>query len=126
MKTIAIATLITTAVLVSGAAAAELRGKDAFGNWQSDAPGTIRLIRPEDLPRPGASPSVANVSRVVPRPDNAMPKVPEGFKIALFAQGLSGPRILRTAPIGAIFVAETRANPFRVLRPSEAGSKVVT
>jgi len=127
MKTIAIAALTAATVLAIGAvAAAELKGKEAYGNWRSDAPGTLRLIRPEDLPKPGATPSAANVSRVVPRPDNAMPKVPEGFKIALFAEGLSGPRILRTAPNGDIFVAETRANRIRVLRPSEDGSKPAT
>jgi glucose/arabinose dehydrogenase len=123
----ATAAVLTAMVLATGAAAAaELRGKEAFGNWQSDAPGTLRLIRPEDLPRPGATPSAANVSRVVLRPDNATPKVPEGFKIALFAERLSGPRILRTAPNGDIFVAETRANRIRVLRPSDDGSRPVT
>jgi glucose/arabinose dehydrogenase len=112
--------------LVQAAEPAMLKGREAFGNWQGDAPGTLRLIRPEDLPQPGATPSSANVSRVVPRPDTAMPKVPDGFKIALFAEGLSGPRILRTAPNGDIFVAETRANRIRVLRPGGDGSKPAT
>ena len=31
------------------------QGKDAFGSWQLDKPGTVRLIRPEDLPEPGAT-----------------------------------------------------------------------
>ncbi len=127
MRTTASAALLATMVLTTGAAtAAELKGKDAYGNWQNDAPGTLRLISPVDLPRPGATPSAANVSRVVPRPDGTMPKVPEGFKIALFADGLSGPRILRTAPNGDIFVAETRANRVRVLRPSKDGTKPTT
>src|SRR5271163_2910604 len=80
------------------AAAAEsgvLTGKDAFGSWQSDKPGTVRLIRPQDLPEPGATPSSANGSRVVPRPAGAVPLVPAGFKIELFAEGFSGPRIIR-------------------------------
>ncbi len=120
--------LVAAAVagLTIAAAAAEpavLKGKDAFGSWQNDVPGTIRLIRPEDLPKPGATPSAANVSRVVARPASATPQAPEGFKVALFAEGLSGPRILRVAPNGDLFVAETRANRIRVLRPSEDGSK---
>jgi len=127
MKKIATASLIAAAILAASAAAAaeptELKGKEAFGDWHRDVPGTLRLIRPEDLPRPGATPSSANVSRVVPRPDNAMPKVPEGFKVALFAEGLRGPRTLRTAPNGDVFVAETRANRVRVLRPGEDGAK---
>jgi glucose/arabinose dehydrogenase len=93
-----------------------LRGQEAFGDWQQDKPGTVRLIRPEDLPKPGATPSAASVSRVVSRPASAVPQVPPGFKIELFAGGLKGPRIIRTAPNGDIFIAETRAGRIRVLR----------
>src|ERR1700742_4422405 len=82
-------------------------GKDAFGGWQQHAPGTVRLIRPQDMPAPGATASAANVSRIVPRPAEAAPQVPAGFKIELFAEGLRGPRIMRVAPNGDIFVAET-------------------
>ena len=102
-----------------------LQGKDAFGGWRSDKPGTIRLIRPQDLPMPGASPSVSNPPRVVPRPVGATPRVPSGFKIELLAEGLSGPRVLRVAPNGDIFVAETWAGRIRVLRTGEGGAKVV-
>src|ERR1700729_1250673 len=98
-----------------GAAIAQTReGKDAYGSWQADKPGTVRLIRPQDLPAPG--PASANVSHVVARPAGAMPQVPDGFKIELFAEGLNGPRNMRIAPNGDIFVAETRAGRIRVLR----------
>lgn len=117
----AAATVLTMAAAM--AQPAVLKGKDAFGSWQNDVPGTVRLIRPEDLPKPGATTSAANVSRVVARPASAVPQVPEGFKIALFADNLSGPRIMRVAPNGDIFVAETRANRVRVLRPSEDNMK---
>ena len=100
-----------------------LRGQDAFGDWQRDKPGTVRLIRPQDLPKPGATPSAGNVSRVVPRPASATPQVPPGFKIELFADGLSGPRIIRTAPNGDVFVAETRAGRIRILRAADGASK---
>ena len=97
----ATAILVAAMVLATGAATAAepavLKGKEAYGNWQGDTPGTVRLIRPEDLPKPGATPSSANVSRVVPRPESVTPKVPDGFKISLFAEGLSDPRIIRTA-----------------------------
>src|SRR5882724_2710424 len=72
-----------------------LTGDAAFGDWRSDKPGVVRLIRPADLPKPGASAS--NNSRVVPRPPSAAPQVPLGFKIELFAEGLSGPRQMRLA-----------------------------
>ena len=126
MRTAALVTLSALVGTAAVAGPAVLKGKDAFGSWQGDTPGTIRLIRPEDLPRPGATASAANVSRVVQRPASAVPKVIDGFKISLFAEGLSGPRILRTAPNGDIFVAETRAGRVRVLRPSEDGSKVAS
>ena len=110
----------------AGAATAQSdvrEGKDAFGGWQLDKPGTVRLIRPQDLPKPGATPSAANVSHIVARPTGALPLVPPGFRIELFAEGLSGPRIIRVAPNGDIFVAETRAGRISVLRASDGASK---
>jgi glucose/arabinose dehydrogenase len=100
-----------------------LEGRDAFGDWHADRPGISRHITAADLPKPGATASVANVSRVVPRPASAVPQVPPGFKAELFAEGLRGPRIMRVAPNGDIFVAETRAGRIRVLRAADGASK---
>src|SRR5262245_1101450 len=97
----------------AGAESGARKGKDAFGSWRQDKPGTLRLIRPKDLPEPGATASATNFARVVPRPARATPQVPSGFKIELFAEGLSGPRIIRVAPNGDIFVAETRSGRIR-------------
>jgi glucose/arabinose dehydrogenase len=105
------------------AQSAPLTGSAAFGDWRSDRPGVSRLIKPEDLPKPGATPSSANVSRVVPRPEATLPQVPDGFRIALFAEGLSGPRQMRVAPNGDIFVAETSAGRIRVLRAADGEAK---
>jgi len=49
-------------------------------------------------------------------------KVPAGFEVRQFASGLSGPRTLRVAPNGDIFVAETGAGRIRVLRPAQDGA----
>ncbi len=100
-----------------------LQGKDAFGDWRSDRPGVIRLIRPRDLPEPGATSSVANMARVVARPKDAALQVPPGFKIEPFAEGLAGPRIIRVAPNGDIFVAETRAGRIRILRAEDGAPR---
>src|SRR5215475_7771678 len=100
-----------------------LKGKDAFGSWRDDKPGTVRLIRPEDLPAPGATRSASNGSRVVPRPAEAVPQVPAGFKIELFAQGLSGPRTIRIAPNGDIFVVESEVGRIRVFRAADGAAK---
>jgi hypothetical protein len=108
----------------AGVAAAEVReGRDAFGDWRLDKPGMVRLIKPADLPAPGATPSAANVAHVVPKPANAALQVPAGFKIDLFAEGLSGPRILRVAPNGDIFVAETSPGRIRVLRAADGAAR---
>jgi glucose/arabinose dehydrogenase len=100
-----------------------LVGTAAFGDWRADKPGITRLIRPQDLPRPGSTSSSSNTSHVVPRPSGAMPQVPAGFKIELFASGLKGPRQMRVAPNGDIFVAETRAGRIRVLRSADGAGK---
>jgi glucose/arabinose dehydrogenase len=113
----------------AGAATAQpavLEGKDAYGSWRQDKPGTVRLIRPQDLPAPGATASAANASRVVRRSADTVPRVPPGFRIELFAEGLSGPRIIRTAPNGDIFVAETRAGRILVLRAADGATKPAT
>jgi len=100
-----------------------LEGRNAFGDWHADKPGVTRHLTAADLPKPGATPSVANVSRSVPRPASAIPQVPAGFKVELFADGLSGPRIMRVAPNGDVFIAETRAGRIRVLRAPDGASK---
>src|SRR6478752_8123225 len=109
------------AVATCAQAEAVLQGRDAYGDWQADKPGTVRLIRPQDLVRPGATRSVASTARVASRPPEATPRVPAGFKIELFAEGLRAPRIVRVAPNGDVFVAETRADAIRVLRAGDGG-----
>jgi glucose/arabinose dehydrogenase len=120
--------LLVTSFAVAGASHAiaqsePLTGSAAFGDWRTDRPGLTRLIKPEDLPKPGATPSASNAARVVRRPAAAVPQVPDGFKIELFAEGLSGPRVMRVAPNGDIFVAETYRGRIRVLRASDGGEK---
>jgi glucose/arabinose dehydrogenase len=122
-----LALLLAAAFIVPAMAqSGRLVGTAAFGDWRADKPGVSRLIKPEDLPKPGATPSAANVSRIVARPSSATPQVPAGFKIELFAEGLRGPRQMRVAPNGDIFVAETGAGNIRVLRAPDGSSKAST
>ncbi|MDB5637818.1 MAG: sorbosone dehydrogenase [Bradyrhizobium sp.] len=100
-----------------------LVGTAAFGDWRADRPGVSRLIKPDDLPRPGATPSSASSSHVVPRPAATIPQAPAGFKVELFAAGLSGPRQMKVARNGDIFIAETRAGRIRVLRATDGEAK---
>ncbi len=100
----------TDASLRSGAA--------AFGDWRTDHPGIRRLIKPQDLPAPNMAESARNAVRVVHRTSEQKPIVPNGFEVNLFASGLHDPRIIRTAPNGDIFVAESAAGRISVLRPN--------
>jgi glucose/arabinose dehydrogenase len=103
-----------------------LTGKAALGDWTTDAPGVRRRITVADLPKPYATDSVDNGPRFVARPEGAWPKAPNGFKVEEFATGLEEPRLLRAAPNGDIFVAESRAGRVRVLRAKEGAGKVET
>lgn len=100
-----------------------LTGKDALGDWSTDAPGVRRKITTADLPKAFETESVRNPPKLVKRPEGALPKVPEGFKVEEFLGGLRNPRLLRVAPNGDIFVAESRANLVRVIRPSKDQSQ---
>ena len=113
--------LASAAFLVGGGAAlaqtvatATRTGPAAFGDWHSDAPGVRRLLQPNDLPTPLATPPSSAQSAHVSRPDNAQPKVPPGFSVSLMASGLKDPRVVRVAPNGDVFVAETEAGRVRV------------
>jgi len=82
-------------------------GQAAFQDYKNIKPGQFRKITPADLPQPFATQSSSNGARIIPRPENAWPQAPEGFKVELYATGLIFPRALRTAPNGDIFLAET-------------------
>jgi glucose/arabinose dehydrogenase/cytochrome c5 len=90
--------------------------KAPFTDFRHESPGTTRKITVADLPPPFATPSAGNAPQVVARPADAWPKALPGFKVDLFATGLDNPRLMRTAPNGDVFVAETRAGRLTVFR----------
>jgi glucose/arabinose dehydrogenase len=100
-------------------------GAAAFGTWESDAPGVSRHIRPTDLPQPTLTendpeaPDFENLAKVVDAPQGRMPAVPEGFAVQVFARDLNKPRVIRIAPNGDIFVAESGSGRVLVF-PAEA------
>ncbi|AZO60415.1 MAG: sorbosone dehydrogenase family protein [Mesorhizobium sp.] len=114
--------------LASGAVAQQadqplLTGKKAFGDWRADRPGVRRLIRPDDLPKPNVAESASNGGGVTDRPEDATPALPPGFSAELVASGISSPRVVRTAPNGDLFVADSRASQVRVYRLAEGSAK---
>ncbi len=93
-----------------------LTGQAAFTDAAHEYPGTRRLLTVADLPAPSPKESVDNGPTLVPRPANAWPMAPEGFKVELYATGLDNPRLLRTAPNGDIFLAESESGKIKVFR----------
>jgi glucose/arabinose dehydrogenase len=98
-----------------------LKGKEAFGDWTDDAPGVRRHITIYDIPRPNETKSADNGPKLVPRPKDAWPKAPAGFKVELIAEKLTKPRKIIAAPNGDLFVAESEANRITILRQGDDG-----
>lgn len=113
---------LSSAALAQDATAPALQGTSAFGGWQDDRPGTWRLILPKDLPKPSPAESVSNSADRVTAPEDAAPLLPEGFSAYRIASGLRGPRVVRVAPNGDLFVADSRANRLLVYRLDESGA----
>jgi glucose/arabinose dehydrogenase len=95
--------------------------KPPFTDWRYERPGLARHIRLADVP--GAMPAeAANATpKVVARPKGAWPKVPAGFKVTLYAEGLNNPRLMRMAPNGDIFITETAAGNIKIFRGMKDG-----
>jgi glucose/arabinose dehydrogenase/cytochrome c2 len=89
------------------------------GAWEHAVPGAQHHITLADLPPPFKTASSGNNPRVVEKPADAALSVPPGFTVQLFAAGLENPRLIRVAPNGDIFIAETAAGRIRVLRAAD-------
>ena len=87
-----------------------------FTDFRFEQPGTVRKVTAQDLPSPYATDSANNGPEVVTRPQGAWPKAPAGFRVEQFANGLDNPRLLRTAPNGDLFLAESSSGIIRVFR----------
>jgi glucose/arabinose dehydrogenase len=94
-----------------------------FTDFRYEKPGTTRKITVKDLPQPYATDSAQNGAELVARPQNAWPVAPDGFKVEMFAAGLDNPRLLRTAPNGDIFLAESDPGRIRVFRGMTSDGK---
>jgi glucose/arabinose dehydrogenase len=111
-------------------------GQAAFADWNQQQPGLRRKITLADLPEPKPDEAVDNTPRVIPRPSDAWPIAPAGFKVTLYAGGDSAPmqradnkermvqssgtftmpRLIRTAPNGDLFLADSGAGTIFILR----------
>lgn len=120
-----IAALIAMALLVCAPIAAQdgPAVSVTFADWRADAPGVVHRISPADLPAPSMRQSVGNAPRIVRQPASASLAVPAGFQVTRFATGLAKPRIVRVAPNGDIFVAESAAGQLRVMRAADGAAR---
>src|SRR5258708_20418152 len=101
-------------------------GQGKNGDFTSDSPGVRHKITQADLPAPYASPSAEGTPHLMKRPEGAWPKVPPGFKVDEYATGLSNPRMIRTAPNGDLFIAESGPNRIKILRGVDSSGKAET
>ncbi len=96
---------------------AVLTGQSAFEDALQQKPGNKIHITAADLPAPAPEQSVDNGPHVVPRPAGAMPVAPAGYTVQLYAEGdWREPRLIRTAPNGDFFVADSHGDKIWVLR----------
>ena len=118
--------LIAAAAVIAQAHRAAAQPAAMFGGWRADAPGVAHRITPADLPAPYASGSRSNSPSVTARPAGAAPHLPPGFIAEPWASGLDMPRVIRTAPNGDAFLAESgsgRVTVFHVGADGRAGPK---
>jgi len=98
----------------------------AQSRWQDDAPGRTHRIDVAGLPAPFATPSARDFPAIVATPGAASLKLPPGFKIDVFTRDVDGPRVMRVAPNGDIFVAESQQGRIKMLKPSADGTSVAS
>jgi glucose/arabinose dehydrogenase len=143
------AALLTTASVTTASACAQqttLTGQAAFTNWDQQKPGVRHRITVADLPEPNPAESVQNTAHLIPRPADAWPIAPAGFKVTLYAGGDAPPmqradnkevmerapgtflmpRLVRLAPNGDLFLADSGAGIVFVLRGMGADGKAAT
>ena len=87
-----------------------------FTDFRFEEPGRVHKITLEDLPAPYATKSADRGPDIVARPANAWPRTLPGFKVEQYASGLDNPRLLRTAPNGDVFLAESEGGDVKVFR----------
>jgi glucose/arabinose dehydrogenase len=109
-------------VAAAAAPTAQAGGGNKAGAWSEDKPGDLHHITVASLVEPYASESAGNGPKVAPRPNGALPAVPKGFKVSLFAEDSGKARLPLRLPNGDILLADTGKGQLVLLR-SKAGDK---
>src|SRR3954454_2856487 len=78
-----------------------------FSDYRVEKAGVMHRITVADLPKPFATEAANNGPKLVARPAGATPVGLPGYSVSQYVDGLENPRLIRTAPNGDLFVAET-------------------
>ena len=118
VNTFALATLGTLSLAAQQVSQqSTLTGQSAFTDYSQEQPGVRRHITVADLPGPKPDTSVDNGADLVAQPEGAWPQAPAGFKVERYAQGdFKEPRLIRTAPNGDLFLADSHGDKVWVMR----------
>jgi glucose/arabinose dehydrogenase len=105
-----------------------ITGQNAFVSSKDLVPGSFRKITVPDLPdpMPPAGRGGGGFGKAPAPPEGAMPKVPAGFKVEVFADNLKAPRQIRRAPNGDLFVMEQNAGQITILHGNKDGKPETT
>ncbi len=114
------------ASLGSGSAPPPAAASTGEEDWRKDHPGRVHRIDVGSLPPPYATASARNGPKLVAQPAGAQLSVPPGFRVALFAAHLEGPRKMLVAANGDIFVGEMRGGRIAALRPTADNGALVS
>jgi glucose/arabinose dehydrogenase len=117
---------LATGLLIAQSGVASRGNVLVFSDYRGQKPRAVHRIRPADMPPPYATKSVDNGPREVERPTGAWPQAPAGFEVQLYASGLQNPRLIRTAPNGDLFVAESEPGRIKVFRGVSGDGKAST
>jgi glucose/arabinose dehydrogenase len=85
-----------------------------YTDFRYEQPGKVRKITAQDLPAPYVTESASNGPQLAARPRDAWPKAPTGFSVQQYATGLDNPRLIRAAPNGDFFLAESSGGELKV------------
>jgi len=94
-----------------------------YTDFRYEQPGQVRKITAQDLPSPYVTESASNGPQLAARPRGAWPKAPTGFSVQQYVTGLDNPRLIRTAPNGDFFLAESSSGKIKVFRGITADGK---
>ena len=118
LKSAAPASPASAAMPAAGTSAGASASLSAVAPWSDDAPGKNHRITFAALPAPFASASAGNSPKLVARPEGALPAVPPGFRITVFASDPDKGRLMIRAPNGDVFLSEPGKGQIKVLRSS--------